>query len=552
MDRATQGVRPAILAVIAEEGDLRGVEAALRRYEADYDIRRTTSPEEAEAELAALRASGLPVALVLADQWRPEPGRRSFLEEAGDLHPFAKRVLLIDWGAWREPSTAAAVLEAMETAGIDYYAVKPRSSRDEDFHRLLTELVQEWSRAHSPEASEATLVGVDGSQRIYELRALLAGSGVPYRFEEASAGSAPSLVIRDGRTLHDPSNADVAEAFGVQTGIGHERDFDVVVIGAGPAGLTTAVYASSEGLSTLVIDRAGVGGQAGTSSQIRNYLGFSRGISGGELAQRAYQQAWVFRTRFSLMREARTLARENDRWKVGLDSGDEASGRAVVLATGVSYRRLGIPALERLVGSGVFYGASVSEARTQIGGHVFVVGGGNSAGQAGLHLARYAASVTVVVRAPGLAGTMSEYLRRELAATDNLSIRADTEVVGADGDARLEHVELRRRTSGATERLAASGLFILIGARPLTDWLPDEIERDEAGYLLTGMDLVRDGSVMGAWPLERAPVTMETSAPGIFAVGDVRHGSTKRVASSAGEGSVVVAELHRLLGAPSA
>lgn len=562
MERTTSGIRPAIFAVVEEKADLPRVEEELRRrYTADYDIRCTSSAAKAETELYEMRASGVPVVLVLADRWRPGPDERSFLELASDLHPLAKRVLLIDWGAWREPSTSAAVLEAMETARIDYYAVKPRSSPDEDFHRLLTELLQEWSRAHSPAASEATLVGEEGSQRVHELRALLAGSGVPYQFEESGSPTArrllagrepessavPVLAVRDGRILSDPSNAEVAEAFGVETGIGSQREFDVIVIGAGPAGLTAAVYASSEGLSTLVIDRAGVGGQAGTSSLIRNYLGFSRGISGGELAQRAYQQAWVFGARFSLMREARKLRWKKGSWVVVLDTGDEATGRTIVLATGVSYRRLGIPALERLVGSGVFYGASVSEARTQVGGQVFVVGGANSAGQAAMHLSRYAANVTVVVRGQTLAATMSDYLQKELAATKNVSVRLDTEVVDGGGDLSLEHVELRRRSSGDTERLAASGLFILIGAEPPTDWLPEEIERDEAGYLLTGVDLIRDGSVVGGWPLDRAPLSMETSAPGVFAIGDVRQGSTKRVASSAGEGSVVVAELQRLL-----
>ena len=338
----------------------------------------------------------------------------AFFEAVGDLHPFAKRVLLIDWGGWRDPSTAADVVDAMAKARIDYYAPKPRCTPDESFHRLLAELLYEWTRAHSPAASEATLIGQEGTLRVHELRSLLAGSGVPYRFEEhgspfaqsllaqegqrSSATTAPILVVRDGRILPDPSNAELAEAFGVATSLGSEREFDVIVVGAGPGGLTSAVYAASEGLSTLVIDRAGAGGQAGTSSLIRNYLGFSRGISGGELAQRAYQQAWVFGVRFSLMRDARALRREGDRWVVVLDDGKEASGRTVVLATGTSYRRLGIPALERLVGSGVFYGATVSEARTQAGGEAFVVGGGNSAGQAAMHLSRYAANVTLVVR----------------------------------------------------------------------------------------------------------------------------------------------------------
>jgi thioredoxin reductase (NADPH) len=252
------------------------------------------------------------------------------------------------------------------------------------------------------------------------------------------------------------------------------------------------------------------------------------------------------------MREARALRREEGRWVVVLDGGDEASGRAVVLATGISYRRLGVPALERLVGSGVFYGASVAEARTLADGEAFVVGGGNSAGQAALHLSRYAASVTLVVRGQTLARSMSHYLQEALTATSNVSIRLDTEVVGGEGTGRLEHVMLRRRSSGETERLPASGLFIVIGAEPPTDWLPEEIERDERGFLLTGLDLIRDGQVVGGWPLGRAPLTLETSAPGIFAIGDVRHGSTKRVASGAGEGSVVVAELHRLLESPLA
>ena len=402
-------IPPAIVAVVEEEADLSRVEGELRRrYAADYDIRCTSSRAHAEAELSEMLASGLPVALVVADRWRSGPDVRCFLDEASDLHPLAKRVLLIEWGAWREPSTSAAVLDAMATSGIDYYAVTPRSSPDEDFHRLVTELLQEWARANSPASSEATLVGEEGSQRIYELRALLASSGVPFQFVEPdsptarrllrgtgqgpSVAAAPVLVVRDGRILSDPSNDQLAEAFGVETGIGSQREFDVIVIGAGPGGLTTAVYASSEGLSTLIVDRVGVGGQAGTSSLIRNYLGFSRGISGGELAQRAYQQAWVFGARFAFMREARRLSWKNDRWMVVLDTGDEAIGRTIVLATGVSYRRLAISALERLVGSGVFYGASVAEARTQVGGQVFVVGGGNSAGQAAMHLSRYAAT----------------------------------------------------------------------------------------------------------------------------------------------------------------
>jgi thioredoxin reductase (NADPH) len=556
--------RATILAVVEGATDLERVKDVLRRrYGADYEISCTSSLERAERELREKRAAGEQVAVVLVEQSRPETDRRPFLAAVGELHPFAKRLLLIEWGAWRDESTAAAVRAAMVEARVDYYASKPRSSRDEDFHRLLGELLQEWSRAQSPTASDATLIGQAGSPRVYEVGTLLASSGIAYQFEEHGsvaarqllAGvsaehrttSAPVLVVRDGRVFHDPSNATLGRAFGADTELGAERDFDLVVVGAGPAGLTAAVYAASEGLSTLVIDRTGIGGQAGTSSLIRNYLGFSRGISGGELAQRAYQQAWVFGARFALMREARALRRDNDRWVVTLDGGDEATAGAVVLATGISYRRLGVPALERLVGAGVFYGASVSEARTLTGGHALVVGGGNSAGQAAMHLSRYAASVTVLVRGRTLASSMSEYLQQALAATANIAIRTETEVVDGNGADRLEQVTLRLRSSGDTELLPASGLFIMIGAQPLTDWLPREIERDDRGYLLTGVDLVNERSVVGGWPLSRAPLIHETSLPGVFAVGDVRHGSTKRVASGAGEGSVVVAELHPLV-----
>jgi thioredoxin reductase (NADPH) len=556
--------RPAILALLDEQADLEWVEDALRRrYAADYELSCTSSAADAHAELVEKRAAGEPVALVLADRCRTGDNRKAFFAAVGDLHPFAKRVLLIDWGGWHDPSTAADVLDAMAKARIDYYAPKPRCRPDESFHRLLAELLYEWARAHSPAASEATLIGREGTFRVHELRSLLAGSGVPFRFEEHGSPTAqrllgqagdqspahtdPVLVVRDGQVLSDPSNAELAGAFGVETGLGPEREFDVIVIGAGPSGLTAAVYASSEGLSTLVIDRAGFGGQAASSSLIRNYLGFSRGISGGELAQRAYQQAWVFGARFALTRQAQGLRREGDRWVVVLDEEEEASGRAVVLATGISYRRLGIPALEGLIGSGVFYGATVAEARTQAGGQAFVVGGGNSAGQAAMHLSRYAANVTLVVRDRSLAASMSHYLQQALAATNNVSIRLDTEVADGDGTGRLEQVTLRRRSSGETERLPASGLFIMIGAEPPTDWLPDEIERDDHGYVLTGLDLLADGGAAHGWQAERPPVTLETSAPGVFAIGDVRHGSTKRVASGAGEGSVVVAELHKAL-----
>jgi thioredoxin reductase (NADPH) len=534
-----------------------------RRYGADYQVVCTTAAVDANNALVAARESGQAVAVTMTDRLGGGPEGAAFLERTRELHPLAKRVLLIDWGGWRDPRVADGVREAMASGLIDYYAIRPAATPDEDFHRLIAELLQEWARAQAPAASEATLIGSEGTPRVHELRTLLAGSGVPFQFAEhrspeacrllghdertAAGGDTPVLVVRGGQVLRDPSDAEVARGFGVDTELPPTSDFDVVIVGAGPSGLTAAVYASSEGLTTLLIDRHGIGGQAATSSLIRNYLGFSRGITGGELAQRAYQQAWVFGASFALMREVQALRGDERRWIVELDRNDTARASTVVIAAGVAYRRLGVPTLDRLIGSGVYYGASVSEARLQTGGSSFVVGAGNSAGQAALHLSRFAHDVTLVVRGHTLADSMSNYLRETLAATENILIRLHTEVVDGAGASRLEELTLRDRGTREVERLPASSLFIMIGAEPRTDWLPDAVERDAHGYLLTGVDLVRDGTLPPAWPLQRAPFNLETSAPGVFAVGDVRHGSTKRVASGVGEGSVVIAEIHRLL-----
>jgi thioredoxin reductase (NADPH) len=343
--------------------------------------------------------------------------------------------------------------------------------------------------------------------------------------------------------LVDPSNTELARAYGVSTELEAWRDFDVVVVGAGPAGLAASVYASSEGLRTLAIERESIGGQAGASSLIRNYLGFSRGVSGAELAQRAYQQAWVFGTNFVLMQAATALRTEGGRHFVRMDDGTEATTKAVILATGVEYRRLGIPELDDLTGAGVFYGASVSEAQALAGQDAYIVGGGNSAGQAAVHLSRYARDVYVVVRGSSLADSMSQYLRDLLEKTDNVHIHRQTEVVGGGGEGRLQRLLLRDRKSGATQDVAAAALFVLIGARPNTDWLPKDIERDPGGYVKTGPDAIKAKLARG-FPEPAHPFkTLETCVPGVFAVGDMRHNAVKRVASAVGEGSIVVRQV---------
>jgi thioredoxin reductase (NADPH) len=554
--------RPTILAVENDAEALGRLAAELdRRYGADYRVVCERSAPAAIGRLRRMRDAGEKLALVLADQWTSEIAGSTVLARVRGLHPHAKRALLIDWGGWGDRRTAEAIFAAMARGDMDYYVLKPARRADEQFHRIVAEFLHEWSRSQGEGASEITLVAAEFSPRGHALRSLLSRNGIPHCFwtsaseegrrllaEVGREGSAePVAFFRDGRVLVDPTDVQLAAGFGVDTELGAEREFDVVVVGAGPAGLTTAVYAASEGLRTLVVERESIGGQAGASSLIRNYLGFSRGVSGAELAQRAYQQAWVFGTRFLLMRAVIELRGDPARLSLTIDGGEEVGARAIVLAMGVTYRRIGIPALEELVGAGVSYGAATSEAQAVAGEDVYVVGGGNSAGQAAMHLSRYARTVTLLVRRPSLTGAMSRYLIDALEATDNVEIRLSTEVVGGSGDGRLRSLVLRDCDSGEEEAVSAAGLFLMIGSRPHSDWLPPEIERDAGGYLLTGPELIRAGRMAESWPLERPPMALETSMPGVFAVGDVRHGATQRVASAVGDGSLVVEQVHRLL-----
>jgi thioredoxin reductase (NADPH) len=551
--------RPVLLAVEDELDSLRLIRAELdRRYGADYRVVCARSATAALDLLTSLREEGEPVAIVLADQWMPEMTGGELLARTRALHPHAKRGMLVDWGAWGDRKTARAILEAMALGNIDYYVLKPNRARDEYFHRTIGEFLHEWARAAPLNSREVVVVGRALTPATHSITDLLTRNGVPHSvlapdseegralLEEAGCDEGrPLVAMRGGAMLVDPSPAEVAQAYGAHTQLGKRRDFDVIVAGAGPAGLGAAVYAASEGLSTLVVEREALGGQAGSSSLIRNYLGFPRGISGAELAQRAYQQAWVFGAHFLVMADITGLAIGADRHTVTLSDGSEATAGAVVLATGVSYRRLGIPELEELHGAGVFYGASVAEGRALAGKDGYVIGGGNSAGQVAMHLARYARRITLLVRAPSLAASMSHYLRGEIEAADNIDVRLETEVVAGGGEGRLERLTLRDNRSGEVEEVQADGLFILIGARPHTDWLPEVIERDEWGFVLTD----RDTSGL-QWTLERPPHPYETSVPGIFAVGDMRARAVKRVASAVGEGSVVIQHVHHHLTAP--
>jgi thioredoxin reductase (NADPH) len=546
---------PLLLAVDDDHAALADVERELReRYASSYRVVCTRSPDEALATLVRLSDAGDEVALVLAAQWLSGTTGSELLERVGLLHPHAKRALLVPWRAWGDQPTAEAILDSMAKGRIDYYVLRPGASPDELFHHAVSSFLLEWTKARRTAPHTVHIVGEAWSGRAYELREAFQRCAIPHAFcladspegrdvlaKAGLAAKLPLILLPDGRVLSDPTNREFAEAAGAPVELEHD-DFDLVIVGAGPAGLSSAVYGASEGLRTLVIDEGGIGGQATSSSLIRNYLGFSRGISGGTLAEQAYEQAWVFGASFAFMHQASDVRRAGDRLFVTLSDNRRVSGRAVVLATGATYRRLGVPALEALNGAGVYYGGPVSEGHAMTGRDAFVVGGANSAGQAALHLARYARRVTLVARAPSLGAGMSHYLVREVEATPNVEVRTGTSVVGGGGDGRLQYLVLRDDAAGDHETVAADGLFVLIGARPHTAWLPDEIARDGDGFVLTGEDLGSDGR----WPLERQPFSLETSMPGVFAAGDVRHGSVKRVASAVGEGSIAIQLVHSL------
>ena len=523
------------LLVVADDDTVeRGLiaEELERRYGSDYVVRVCTTAE-LESVLDQAEADGADVAVALASG----KDGADLLARMRGRFPTARRGLLIPWLSWSRRGVGELVLRSMARGWIDLYVIAPTRRRDEVFHRTISELLQESERLRGEGPAGATVVADARSPRAHQLRASLAGLGIPHRTVTTENGQEPAVTLADGQVLTDPEPAELTRALGFPTEL-DSHEADLVVVGAGPAGLSAAVYAASEGLRTTVLDAGAVGGQAGSSSLIRNYLGFPRGLGGGELAQRAYQQAWLFGAQFRLTHRASALEQRDGRHVVRTDSGAEIAARAVVLALGVEYRRLDAPGLTELEGAGVFYGASMSEAQALAGENVYIVGGGNSSGQAALHLARYACTVRILVRGDGLAATMSQYLIDAIDKDPNVRVRTRTEVVAGLGDGRLEQLQLR--TPDGIETVPAAALIVLIGAKPHTEWLPEGIARDEWGYVATGAGAA-------GWPLDRAPLPLETSLPGVFAAGDVRARSVKRVASAAGSGALAVSDVHTYL-----
>jgi thioredoxin reductase (NADPH) len=524
------------------------------RYGGEYRVVRAGSGAEALAVLTRLALRDEPVALIAADQRMPEMTGIELLEQALVHAPGAKLLLLTAY------ADTAVAIKAINDIGLDYYLLKPWDPPTERLYPVVDDLLGDWRQANPEHGSDVRVVGHRWSDRSHDLKLFLARNHVPYRWYDverdaearrlrdlAKAGPAdlPLVLVPDGDTLRSPSTLDLAGALGLRT-TAQQPLYDVCIVGGGPAGLAAAVYGASEGLSTVVVEREAPGGQAGQSAAIENYLGFPRGLSGSDLTQRAIAQASRFGAEMVLARDVVGFEARGPVRAVRFDGSGEIEARALIVATGVSYRRLEAPGLAELTGRGVYYGVNASEASQCQGDDVYVVGAANSAGQAALNLSRFAERVVLVARAATLTETMSRYLVERITATPNIAVRYRTEVVAGRGDGHLETLTLADRDSGATEDVPSSWLFAFIGAAPRTAWLGPDVARDDKGFVVTGQDLLSPAWAR-RWPLARTPFALETSVPGVFAAGDVRLDSMKRVASAVGEGAMSIYLVHRYL-----
>ncbi|HXH68439.1 MAG TPA: FAD-dependent oxidoreductase [Candidatus Limnocylindrales bacterium] len=550
--------KPVILTVDDDPDVLQAVERDLRsRYSERYRILRANSANEALDTLHRLKTRNDAVALLLADQRMPELDGVGFLSQATDLFPAAKRALLTAY------ADTNAAIEAINSARVHYFLLKPWDPPDQNLYPALDDMLNEFMDSYHPPYEGIQLFGTRWSPRAYELRMFLAQNHLPYQWvdveqssttdvsailnqSDGSAETLPLMIFPDGTKFCEPSTADIAKKIGLRTHSDVEF-YDLAIVGGGPAGLAAAVYGASEGLRTVMIEREAPGGQAGLSSRIENYLGFPAGLSGRDLARRAVVQATRFGVEILSPQEAAGVRIEGPYRIIEMADGSKVSCHALLLAMGVQWRNLGVPGEERLRGAGVYYGGGVTEAISCKGETVYVVGGANSAGQAAINFAGYAEKVVMLIRRESLAATMSQYLIDQIKKTPNIEVWPQTQIAEVHGDQHLEEISIYCSTTKNTDRVPAKSLFIFIGALPRTDWLGDLVQRDARGFILSGPDLLRDGKRPQSWTLERDPSLLESSVPGIFVVGDVRHGSVKRVASGVGEGAVAIQFVHQYL-----
>ena len=552
--------KPAILTVDDDPEVLRSIERDLRsRYAEKYRVLRAESGMAALDTLNELKRRNDSVALMLVDQRMPQMNGVKFLTEAMILFPEAKRAMLTAY------ADTDAAIKAINEAKIQHYLLKPWDPPEQNLFPVLDDLLEDWLADYRPPFGGLRLLGNRYSPKSYELRDFLAKNHVPYQWMDAEAAERdpdvrkavddaggisaglPVIFFPDGTHVSEPQPADIADRVGMQT---HAvTDFyDVVIVGGGPAGLAAAVYGASEGLKTVIVERDAPGGQAGLSSRIENYLGFPSGLSGGDLARRAVTQAKRFGVEIISPQEVTSLRVEGPYRIVKLSGGSEISCHALLLAMGVQWRKLNVEGIDRLQGAGVYYGAGTTEAMSCKGEQVYIVGGANSAGQAAMYFSKFADRVVMLVRAGSLNATMSQYLIDQIAKTENIHVEYNSQVVAVHGTDRLAEISILCSVGGETTTVPASSLFIFIGAMPNTDWLEGVVERDEKGFILSGAELKRNGKLPLGWSADREPGLLETSVPGIFAVGDVRKGSVKRVASGVGEGSIAIQFIHQYLG----
>lgn len=548
--------KPVLMTVDDDPEVLRAVERDLRtNYGNRYRVLAADSGATALSTLEQLTVRGQAVALFLVDQRMPRMTGVEFLEKAIELFPDAKRVLLTAY------ADTDAAIRAINTARVDYYLMKPWDPPDERLYPIVDDLLDDWQAGYRPTFEGIRIVSHRWSARAHNLKDFLARNQIPYQVldieadeqartlvELAGTGvdTLPLVLFQDGSHLADPEPLAVAAKLGMRTRAETEF-YDLVIVGGGPAGLAAAVYGGSEGLRTLMIEREAPGGQAGTSSRIENYLGFPSGLSGAELARRALTQATRFGVEVVSLQEVCGL-KVNDPYRtVQFTDGSEVTCYTLLVATGVQYRKLEAPGVDRLLGAGVFYGAAMTEAMACKGQHVYIVGGANSAAQAAMYFVNYAEDVTLLVRGNSLSAGMSQYLVDRIESSPTIHVRLNSSVVEVDGEGRLETITIADSSTGENETVPAGAMFIFIGASPRTEWLDGVVDRDRSGFVLSGLDLMREGQRPRGWTRDRDPFLLETTVPGVFVAGDVRHDSVKRIASAVGEGAMAVQFVHKYL-----